>query len=58
MGALVFFALLFYFMPGIVAVYRKKESATAMMFMNLVFGWTFIGWAAVFIWALSGKRGS
>jgi hypothetical protein len=40
-----------YFTPSIVAFYRAKPSRFGIAFLNLVAGWTVIGWLAAFIWA-------
>ena len=40
-----------YFTPSIVAFYRAKPSRFGIAFLNLIAGWTMIGWIAAFIWA-------
>ena len=40
-----------YFTPSIVAFYREKPSRFGIAFLNLIAGWTMIGWVAAFIWA-------
>lgn len=40
-----------YFTPSIVAFYRAKPSRYSIAFLNLLTGWTIIGWLAAFIWA-------
>jgi Superinfection immunity protein len=40
-----------YFSPSIVAFYRAKPSRFSIAFLNLLTGWTMIGWVAAFIWA-------
>lgn len=42
-----------YWIPTIIAVRRKHESKMAIVFVNLFFGWTFVGWVLSLIWALS-----
>lgn len=42
-----------YFLPLIVANVRKKRSKMAISMLNLLFGWTIIGWIGAFIWALT-----
>jgi hypothetical protein len=40
-----------YITPSIVAFYRAKSSRLGIAFLNLLAGWTVIGWIAAFIWA-------
>jgi hypothetical protein len=40
-----------YFTPSIVAFCRAKSSRFGIAFLNLLAGWTVIGWIAAFIWA-------
>ena len=40
-----------YFTPSIVAFYRAKPSRFGIAFLNLVAGWTVIGWLAAFLLA-------
>jgi hypothetical protein len=46
------FALL-YFLPTLIAERRKHPSAKAITFVNLVLGWTVLGWVAAMAWALA-----
>ncbi len=56
--ALILIAL--YFLPAIIASSRKHPSMMAIFAVNLLFGWTFLGWIWAFIWALTDNshRGS
>lgn len=45
----------FYFLPSIIATGRKIESADSLVLVNLLFGWTLIGWIACLLWAIIGK---
>ena len=40
-----------YFTPAIIAFYRAKPSRLRIAFLNLLTGWTILGWLAAFIWA-------
>jgi hypothetical protein len=42
----------FYFLPGIIAFKRNAEHITPIFVLNLLLGWTFIGWVGAIIWAL------
>ncbi|MGD1038437.1 MAG: superinfection immunity protein [Roseiarcus sp.] len=47
--------LVLYFAPSIIALMRGHLSAAAIFVLNLVFGWTFIGWIIALIWSLTGN---
>ena len=47
------FLVLPYFLPTIIAMLRKKHNVTAIFVLNLLLGWTFIGWIVAFIWSLT-----
>jgi len=40
-----------YFLPTVVAHFRKKKNAGAIFILNFFLGWTFIGWVVALIWA-------
>lgn len=47
-------SVLLYFLPAIIA--RDKPDATAIFLVNLLFGWTIIGWFIALIWACAERR--
>lgn len=49
------FCVIPYFLPTIIAFARKKDSAFGIFMLNFFLGWTFIGWIASLIWALSAN---
>jgi hypothetical protein len=49
---LLFFAAI-YFLPTIIALARGKQNAVAILALNLLLGWTFIGWVVSFVWSLT-----
>lgn len=52
MGPSLFFFLLgLYFLPSILA--WKKRNHTAIAWLNILLGWTVVGWVVAFIWALT-----
>ena len=53
-GFLVSLAL--YFVPLFIASIRKHEQIVALGALNLLLGWTFIGWALAIVWALMNPR--
>ena len=46
---------LFYFIPTIVSVYRNHKNTVSLFLLNLLLGWTFLGWAAALIWSFSAN---
>jgi hypothetical protein len=42
-----------YFLPLIIASIRQHPSAVAISALNLLVGWTFIGWVAALVWSLN-----
>ena len=47
--------MLIYLIPSVIASNRKHNSAMAILALNVLFGWTFLGWAIAFIWSLTGN---
>jgi len=53
---LAFFCMVvLYFAPAIIAHHRRHESSTAIFVVNLLLGWSVIGWIVCFAWASSGN---
>jgi hypothetical protein len=53
-GWFILFVLLFpYFLPTIIAIVRRKVNAGGIFVLNLLLGWTLIGWVGALVWALS-----
>lgn len=48
------FSILLYFLPTIIA--RDKPDVMAIFLVNLLFGWTVIGWFVALIWACAAER--
>ena len=47
-------SMLLYFLPTMIA--RDKHDVMAIFIVNLLFGWTIIGWFVALIWACSAER--
>ncbi|WP_080437028.1 superinfection immunity protein [Burkholderia ubonensis] len=47
--------LAFYLVPTFISVVRRHKDENAIVAVNLLFGWTVIGWFVAFIWALTGN---
>lgn len=61
-GLFTLFALVFlgalYFVPTIVAATRKHHNTPAVFVLNLLLGWTFIGWVAAMVWSVTATESS
>ena len=44
-----------YLIPFGVALFRNKHNKLAIFALNLLLGWTFIGWVVALIWALTKR---
>lgn len=44
---------LFYFLPAFIAGWRGHQNATAIFVLNLLLGWTFLGWVVALVWAFT-----
>jgi hypothetical protein len=44
--------LLFYFAPTLVAYVKGHKQRDVILVLNLIFGWTLIGWVLCLIWSL------
>ena len=48
--------LIIYFLPTIIALLSGCDRTGPVFLMNLLLGWTFVGWVWAFVWAVSPKR--
>lgn len=48
--------LVIYFIPTFVANSRGSDKTTAIFFLNLLLGWTFLGWVGALVWSLALPR--
>ncbi len=48
--------LAFYFLPTLIANSRRSQSLAGIFILNLLLGWTFIGWIAALVWAATSER--
>ncbi|HVN01550.1 MAG TPA: superinfection immunity protein [Caulobacteraceae bacterium] len=49
----VLLGLALYFLPTFIAASRKKQNALTIFALNLLLGWTLVGWVVALIWSLS-----
>lgn len=50
--ASLIFVVAMYFLPTILAVSRHHRQAAAISALNVLLGWTMIGWVVALVWAL------
>jgi hypothetical protein len=49
----ILIAIAAYFIPTTIAAFRGHHNTMAIFGLNLLLGWTFIGWVASLIWSLT-----
>jgi len=49
-------ALTFYFIPTLIAVFRKHEKAVQIFLLNIFLGWTLVGWVVALIWSVKKEE--
>jgi len=57
METLVFIVMLLisfgiYFLPSFVANSNKHKNLTGIILLNLLLGWTFLGWVIALVWSV------
>jgi hypothetical protein len=57
-GRLIAIGLLIYFVPWLIAVWRGHHNTLAIFALNLLLGWTFLGWVAAVVWACTQVKAS
>lgn len=45
-------ALVLYLLPWLIAAARSHRNALAIFFLNLLLGWTFLGWVVALVWSV------
>lgn len=58
MWTVVLFAgsLAFYFLPTLIAAGRAHHNGVAILLLNLLLGWTLLGWVAALIWSATAVQ--
>ena len=58
LGALIvlLLCLAFWFLPVIIAANRNHRNTTAIFILDLLLGWTIIGWIIALIWSVKNDR--
>lgn len=55
-GGLILMLLGIYFLPAIIAAGRSHHNATAIFLLDLLLGWTAIGWILSLVWAATAVQ--
>lgn len=42
-----------YFVPTFIARFRSHHNFVAIMMVNVLLGWTFLGWVVALVWAFT-----
>jgi hypothetical protein len=53
---LIVAAIAIYFLPSIVASNRRHQNAEAIAVLNLLLGWTVLGWIVALVWAFTAVQ--
>ena len=54
--AVLAMAVLGYFLPAVVAYSRRHHNRLAILALNFLLGWTFLGWVVALVWSLTAVR--
>ena len=52
LGFTILLLIVFYFVPAVIAKQRDANNFGVIFGINLLFGWTVLGWIAALIWAI------
>lgn len=53
MESIVLIIVLLYFLPTMIAFFRGHSQRVSICLVNVVLGWTFLGWFVSLVWAAS-----
>lgn len=56
LSLLTIILLAIYFFPSIIAAMRHHHNILAIFLLNLLLGWTLLGWVAALVWAATEPR--
>ncbi len=42
----------FYFLPALIAFLRQRRNKLAIFLLNLLLGWTVLGWVVSLVWSV------
>lgn len=49
---IVIFAIVFFFLPSLIAYLRKHKNLLSIFMINLSLGWTLVGWVVSLVWSV------
>ena len=52
----IIFGIALFFLPTVIGIIRHKQNLVGILLVNLLAGWTFVGWVVALVWALSSTR--
>lgn len=52
-GVILAISLSVYAAPAFIAAYRNHPNVAAIVALNILLGWTFLGWVVALVWALT-----
>ena len=55
MSGVFWFLVIVYFTPSVIALMRGHHNAGALIALNILLGWTVVGWIAAFVWSLTNR---
>ena len=55
-GIIGLLLLALYFLPALVAKLRAHHQRGAILALNILLGWTLLGWVIAFVWAVTAVR--
>jgi hypothetical protein len=55
LAAIAIFCAL-YILPSFIAFKRRHHNRAAILGLNILLGWTVLGWVAAFVWALTAVQ--
>jgi Superinfection immunity protein len=47
-----------YLLPTLVAAWRSHHQTAAIFVLNLLLGWTVLGWIIALVWAMTATKGA
>ena len=56
-ATLIVMVLLAYLVPSVIAGARHHHQTGAILVLNLLLGWTLLGWIAALVWAFTATPG-
>jgi hypothetical protein len=55
-GLILLLGGIVYFLPSLIAAKRGHHQAVALLALNLLLGWTLLGWVGALVWSLLADR--